>query len=57
MHSAADHAARRAARLGGGFDTDPALPEGEDLSIGDAVVGQVENGALLQTTRAFRTTL
>jgi hypothetical protein len=42
MHPGADHTARRAAGLGGGFDTDPALPEGEDLSIGDSVAGRLK---------------
>jgi hypothetical protein len=28
--------------IGGGFDTDATLPEGEDVSIGDVIVGQVE---------------
>lgn len=44
MNAGADHAAGWAAGLGGGFDADPLLFEGEDLSVGDAVVGQVENG-------------
>jgi hypothetical protein len=44
VHAGADYPAGRAAGLGGGFDVDPALPEGEDLNIGDSVVGKVENG-------------
>lgn len=44
MHTGADDAAARAAGLGGGFDADPPLPEGEDVGIGDAVVGQIEEG-------------
>jgi hypothetical protein len=44
MPAGADHAAGRAAGLGGGFDTDPGLPGREDLGVCDAVVGQVENG-------------
>lgn len=44
MHSTADHAAQWTAGLGGGHDADPPLTEGKDLGIGDAVVGQVENG-------------
>ena len=44
MHAGADHATGRAAGLGGGFDADAPLSESEDLSVGDAVVGQVENG-------------
>lgn len=44
MHPCADHSAGRAAGLGGGFEADAPLPEGEDLGAGDAVVGQVENG-------------
>jgi len=44
MNAGADHSTRGAAGQGRGFDTDPALPEGKDLSIGDSVIGQVENG-------------
>lgn len=44
MHAGADHAAGRATGLCGGHDTDPSLPEAEDLGAGDSVVGQVENG-------------
>lgn len=44
MQTGADDATGRAASLGGGFDTDPPLSECEDLSVSDAVVGQVENG-------------
>ena len=44
MHSGADQPAGWATSLGGGFDTDPALPERKDLGPGDVVVGQVEDG-------------
>jgi hypothetical protein len=44
MNGGADHPARRAAGLGGGRNANPTLPEGKDISIGDAVVGQVEIG-------------
>ena len=42
MHAGADHAAGRAAGLGGGHDADPSLPEGEDLGAGDPVVGRLK---------------
>lgn len=44
MHARADHATGGAAGPGCGFDTAPSLPESEDLSVSDAVVGQVEDG-------------
>lgn len=44
MNAGADHPARWATGLGGVHDADPSLAEGKDLSAGDAVVGQVENG-------------
>lgn len=44
MHRPAGHAARRAVGLRGGFHTDKALPESEDLSISDSLFGQVEDG-------------
>lgn len=37
MHSDTDHAAPWAASLGGGHYADPPLPEGKDLSAGDAL--------------------
>jgi hypothetical protein len=44
MNASADQAAGRAAGLGGGHDTDPSLPEGQDVGAGDTVAGQVEDG-------------
>jgi hypothetical protein len=44
MHAGTDDSTARAPGLGRGFDADPPLPESEDLSIGDAVVRQIEEG-------------
>ncbi|GKV72799.1 hypothetical protein NCCP2145_21800 [Pseudarthrobacter sp. NCCP-2145] len=44
MNAGADNPARGAAGLGGGYDADPPLPDGKDLSSGDPVVRQVESG-------------
>jgi hypothetical protein len=38
MHAGADNAAGRAAGLGGSFDADPALPEGQNLGSSRFVV-------------------
>lgn len=43
MHAGADHATRWAVSLGGSYDVDPSLSESENLSFGDAIIGQVGN--------------
>lgn len=43
MHAGADHTTGGAAGVGG-HDADRSLPEGEDLNVGDAVVGHVQVG-------------